>query len=111
MPWLDTSPVKSARFRPLYKQFFWLLIIDCFILGVVGAKAPDDQVFAWYEGFLYVHLGQIATTYYFFHFLVLIPILGKLERPKPLPKSISEPVLPGGGSVSGGAAAKPMEKA
>ncbi|MCP5116828.1 MAG: cytochrome b [bacterium] len=111
VPWLDTSPVRSARFRPIYKQFFWLLIIDCLVLGLVGAKAPDDQVFDWYEGFLYVHLGQIATTYYFFHFLVLTPILGKLERPKPLPKSISEPVLQGGGSVSAGATAKPMENA
>ncbi|MDJ0948961.1 MAG: cytochrome b N-terminal domain-containing protein [Alphaproteobacteria bacterium] len=111
LPWLDTSPVRSARFRPIYKQFFWLFLINCFILGVVGAKAPDDQVFTWFEGFQYVHLGQITTAYYFFHFLILFPLLGKLERPKPIPKSISEPVLPGGGTVAAGAAAKPMEKA
>ena len=57
-------------------------------------------------------LSRIGTLYYFFHFLVLLPILGKLERPLPLPESISRPVLAGGGGpMPSGAAAKPMEKA
>jgi len=55
-------------------------------------------------------IGRIATLYYFFHFLVLLPILGKIERPLPLPESISRPVL-GGGPLPGGVSAKPMEKA
>jgi quinol-cytochrome oxidoreductase complex cytochrome b subunit len=84
LPWLDTSKVRSARFRPIYKQFFWLLLIDGIVLGYVGAHPP--------EGFMIV-LGQVATAYYFLHFLVVMPLIGKLETPRPLPVSISEPVL------------------
>jgi ubiquinol-cytochrome c reductase cytochrome b/c1 subunit len=94
LPWLDTSKVRSAKFRPIYKWVFWLLVIDCFILGWVGANPP--------EGYFIV-LGRIATYYYFFHFLILMPVLGKIERPRPLPVSISEPVLRGGGSAPEGA--------
>ncbi|HEV3178592.1 MAG TPA: cytochrome b/b6 [Stellaceae bacterium] len=84
LPWLDTSPVRSSRFRPIYQWFFWLLVIDAFVLGYVGAHRP--------EGF-YVLLGRAGTLYYFFHFLILLPVLGKLERPRPLPASISAAVL------------------
>lgn len=84
LPWLDTSKVRSARYRPLYRIFFWLLVIDCFILGYVGANPP--------EGFL-VTLGLLATIWYFAHFLIILPILGKLERPLPVPESLSTPVL------------------
>lgn len=84
LPWLDTSKVRSARYRPIYRIFFWLLVIDCFILGYVGANPP--------EGFL-VTLGLIATIWYFAHFLIILPILGKLERPLPVPESLSTPVL------------------
>jgi quinol-cytochrome oxidoreductase complex cytochrome b subunit len=84
LPWLDTSPVRSSRFRPIYKWLFWLLVIDAFVLGYVGAHRP--------EGF-YVLLGRAGTLYYFFHFLILLPVLGKLERPRPLPASISAAVL------------------
>jgi quinol-cytochrome oxidoreductase complex cytochrome b subunit len=84
LPWLDTSPVRSSRFRPIYQWFFWLLVIDAFVLGYVGAHRP--------EGF-YVLLGRAGTLYYFFHFLILLPALGKLERPRPLPASISAAVL------------------
>jgi ubiquinol-cytochrome c reductase cytochrome b subunit len=55
-------------------------------------------------------LGRLGTAYYFIHFFVFLPLLGVLERPKPLPTSISEPVLQGGGAIAG-AASKPMEKA
>jgi quinol-cytochrome oxidoreductase complex cytochrome b subunit len=84
LPWLDTSKVRSARYRPIYKIFFWLLVVDCFILGYVGAHPP--------EGFL-VTLGLLATIWYFAHFLIILPILGKLERPLPVPESLSTPVL------------------
>ncbi|MCA7119952.1 MAG: cytochrome b/b6 [Acidibrevibacterium sp.] len=101
LPWLDTSPVRSARFRPIYRQLFWLLVISVFALGAVGAHRPQG---------IWVVIGRLATLYYFLHFLVILPILGKLERPLPLPESISRPVL-GGGRMPGGATAKPMEKA
>jgi len=88
LPWLDTSKVRSARFRPLYRQFFWVFLIDCLILGWVGANPPEGS---------FVLIGQLATAYYFAHFLILMPVLGWVERPKPLPVSISAPVLSGTG--------------
>jgi quinol-cytochrome oxidoreductase complex cytochrome b subunit len=90
LPWLDTSPVRSARFRPIYKWFFWVLVADCVLLGYLGAQPAEGG---------YVIMAQIATAYYFGHFLILLPLLGKLERPRPLPKSISEPVLRQGDAV------------
>ena len=106
LPWLDRSPVRSARFRPLYKQFFWVFAAVCVLLGIMGAKTADGHTF----GIANVVISQIATFYYFAHFLIIIPLLGIFERPKPLPTSIGEPVLKGGG-MPAGATAKPMEKA
>ena len=84
VPWLDTARVRSAKFRPTYRKFFWVLVVDCIVLGYVGANPPEG----WF-----VITGQIATFYYFFHFLILMPVLGLIERPLPLPQSISAPVL------------------
>jgi ubiquinol-cytochrome c reductase cytochrome b subunit len=100
VPWLDSSPVRSARFRPVYKWVFWLLVIDVIALGWVGANPPEGLV---------VMVGQIATLYYFVHFLILFPVIGRLERPKPLPASIATAVLQGGGARLGGAGA-PLAK-
>ncbi|SMF46471.1 ubiquinol-cytochrome c reductase cytochrome b subunit [Tistlia consotensis] len=102
LPWLDTSPVRSAKFRPLYKWFFWVLVADVVMLDYVGSQPPEG---------IWVPIGQVCTAYYFIHFLILMPLLGKLERPKPLPVSISEPVLKGSGPVGAAATAQPMEKA
>jgi ubiquinol-cytochrome c reductase cytochrome b/c1 subunit len=104
VPWLDTSPVRSARFRPIYRQLIFLLVISVIALRFVGAHKPEG---------IWVVIGRIATTYYFLHFLVILPILGKLERPRPLPESISRPVIGpggGGGPLPGGVPANPMEK-
>ena len=84
VPWLDTSRVRSARFRPIYRVVFWILPIDAIALGWVGANPPAGIV---------VTVGQIATFYYFFHFLVLMPLIGKIETPRPLPISIGAAVL------------------
>lgn len=84
LPWLDTSRVRSARFRPIYRKMMFLLIADIFVLAAVGAHEP---VGVW------IVLGRSATLYYFFHFLVLLPLVGALERPLPLPESIGTPVL------------------
>ncbi len=84
LPWLDTSRVRSATFRPIYKWFMFVLVIDVIVLGWCGANPP--------AGF-FIPLSQIATVYYFFHFLILLPILGKIERPLPLPPSIADAVL------------------
>jgi ubiquinol-cytochrome c reductase cytochrome b subunit len=104
LPWLDTSKVRSARFRPIYRQLMWVLVVVTILLGEVGAHRPEG---------LWVVVGRVCTAWYFLHFLVLLPILGKLEKPLPLPESISRPVLTGGaggGPLPGGATAKPMEK-
>ena len=84
LPWLDRSKVRSATFRPLYKQFFWIFVIDCLILGYIGAKPP--------EGY-YLLVGRVATAYYFLYFLIVIPLLSMFEKTKPLPNSISKSVL------------------
>jgi quinol-cytochrome oxidoreductase complex cytochrome b subunit len=83
LPWLDRSPVRSARFRPIYKQFFWIFLADCFLLGYIGGKPAEG---------IYIPIGQAAMTYYFAHFLIIVPVLGFFEKPKPLPASISASV-------------------
>jgi ubiquinol-cytochrome c reductase cytochrome b/c1 subunit len=84
LPWLDTSPVRSAKFRPIYKILFWLFLLVSVVLGVVGAHKPEG---------IWVIIGRVCTAYYFAHFLIILPILGKLERPLKLPESISKSVL------------------
>ena len=89
VPWLDTSKVRSARFRPIYKQVYWFFVIDCIVLGWVGFNSPD----AMFMGAVsFLRIGQVATAYYFLHLLVVMPVLGKLERPRSPPESISAAV-------------------
>jgi len=101
LPWLDTSRVRSGRFRPVFRIFFVLFILACIGLGYAGSQPAEGWV---------LRIGQVCTLWYFLHFLVILPLLGWFERPKPLPISISQMVL-GGGRMAGAAAAKPMEKA
>jgi quinol-cytochrome oxidoreductase complex cytochrome b subunit len=91
VPWLDTSPVRSARFRPAYKQFFWLLVVDVFLLGYVGANRVDATLFN--TGIPLLWFGRIGTIYYFLHFWVVMPLVGWIENPRPLPDSIAKSVL------------------
>lgn len=83
IPWLDTSRVRSTRYRPLYKPFFWLFVITCLALGYLGAKAPEG----WY-----LLASRLFTVYYFAHFFLVMPIVGLIENPKELPDSISDSV-------------------
>jgi ubiquinol-cytochrome c reductase cytochrome b subunit len=90
LPWLDTSRVRSGRYRPIFKQFFWLIVIDFLVLMWCGAQLPEGTP---------VVISRIATVYYFAHFLIILPLVGWVERPKPLPESISTPVLGGGAAA------------
>jgi ubiquinol-cytochrome c reductase cytochrome b/c1 subunit len=84
MPWLDTSKVRSARYRPLYRQFFWIYIASVVGLGYLGSQPPEG---------IYVIAARILTIYYFSFFLIILPLLGLFEKTKPLPNSISESIL------------------
>jgi len=84
LPWLDTSPVRSNNYRPLMKQLFWLFVVDVLILGICGGKPAGEP---------WLRISQLASAYYFAHFLILVPLVSRLEKPLPLPNSISEAVL------------------
>ena len=91
LPWLDTSKVRSAVFRPIYKQFFWILVLDVLILGYIGAMPAEGA---------YVAIGRVATVYYFAHFLIIMPVLGFVEKTKPVPLSIVDPIISGSGNFA-----------
>jgi quinol-cytochrome oxidoreductase complex cytochrome b subunit len=91
VPWLDTSPVRSSRFRPVYKQFFWILVVDVIILGYVGSRPVDATLFS--TPIPLVWLGRLGTLYYFLHFWVVMPVVGVIETPNPVPDSIARSVL------------------
>ena len=86
LPWLDSGKVRSAVFRPIYRAFFWVLMIDVLALGYVGAMPAEG---------IYLFVARVGTAYYFAHFLIIMPFLSKVEKTDPLPLSISEPVLTG----------------
>jgi len=100
VPWLDTSRVRSTNYRPLYRWFFWLLVITCLALGYLGSKPPEGG---------YLIAGRLFTAYYFIHFLIVMPVVGIIETPKPRPRSIMDSVLGqsgrGGGQVPNAAVA------
>ncbi len=100
LPWLDTSRVRSAKYRPYFKYLFWFFVFTCIALGWLGSKPAEPPYVAW---------AQFFTLCYFGFFLVL-PILGLIETPGQLPKSISESVLGGGASLPSGAAAAPEKR-
>jgi ubiquinol-cytochrome c reductase cytochrome b subunit len=86
LPWLDKSPVRSGSYRPKFRMFFWILIADVLVLGYCGGKPAEEP---------FVMISQVATMYYFAHFLIILPILSWVEKTLPLPNSISESVLHG----------------
>jgi len=86
LPWLDTSKVKSGRFRPMFRIAFWIFVADAALLTYLGAMPAEG---------IYIVIGQWATAYYFIHFLLVLPIIGKVEKPDPVPESISAAVTAG----------------
>jgi len=84
LPWLDTMKVRSARYRPFYKMFFFIFVLDCLLLGYLGAQVPEG---------VYLLLSRVSTFYYFAFFILIMPALSRLERPNPMPIGISNPAL------------------
>ena len=108
IPWLDTSRVRSTKYRPIYFWFFWLFVITCLALGYLGSKPAEGAYVTW---------SRIFTFYYFAHFLLVMPIVGLIETPRRMPGSITEAVLggkessdPGGGGGSPAAVPASPEK-
>ena len=104
LPWLDTSRVRSGAYRPLYRIFFWLFICATIGLGWLGSKPPEGG---------YVTAARFLALYYFAYFLLILPLLGLFETPKPLPATIADDVLAKSGSgaaMAGGAASSPSTK-
>jgi quinol-cytochrome oxidoreductase complex cytochrome b subunit len=108
LPWLDTSKVRSMRYRPTAKLYFLIFVLATLVLGLCGARMPDDPVIPGLASPMlmdsalnsFVWLSRFATAYYFAYFFVILPLLGKSEKTLPVPESISTPVLPAGASAS-----------
>jgi ubiquinol-cytochrome c reductase cytochrome b subunit len=98
LPWIDKSPVRSGSYRPVFKRFFWLLVVDVLILGWAGGGAPNPMRNV---------ISQLAAAYYFLHFLVILPLVSAFETPLPLPRSISDSVLHGEEAEAAPAGSKP----
>src|SRR5690606_32478082 len=97
LPWLDTSPVRSGRYRPAFRIFFAVWLAALALLFLAGGKPAEEP---------WVMISQIATIYYFAFFLIIMPVLSMVEKTLPLPNSISESVL-GDKANDGAAAAAP----
>jgi ubiquinol-cytochrome c reductase cytochrome b/c1 subunit len=89
LPWLDSAKTRSSKYRPLAKQFFWIFVAVCLGLGYLGAQPPEG---------IYVIAGRILTVCYFAYFLIVLPLLSRIEKARPLPNSIAEDVLANTGS-------------
>jgi quinol-cytochrome oxidoreductase complex cytochrome b subunit len=98
LPWLDTSKVRSGRFRPVFRVFFWILVADFILLVFAGGRPPEGT---------WLILGRLGTAYYFLHFLLILPALGLFEQPRSVPISIGEPALEAASSRMGGEGAGP----
>ena len=85
LPWLDQSPVRSGNYRPVYRKFFWFGLIPAMLVLFYCGGAPAQEP--------YVMMSQVAALYYFAHFLIIVPIVSAIEKPLPLPYSITESVL------------------
>ena len=118
LPWLDTSKVRSMRYRPMAKLYFLIFLVVCVILGFCGAKLPDHQVIPGLHTFSlggsdlnsWVWLSRVTTLYYFAFFLVILPLLGLFEKPLPVPETIATPALSHPASVPAEAVAAPEQK-
>jgi ubiquinol-cytochrome c reductase cytochrome b subunit len=118
LPWLDTSKVRSMRYRPTARLYFFIFVLAALVLGFCGGKLPDDPVIAQPSGLMlldadinsFVWLSRVATLYFFAYFWIILPVLGLTEKPLPVPESISEPVLSHPATTPAGATASPEKR-
>jgi len=118
LPWLDTSKVRSMRYRPTMRTFFIPFVIVGIVLGWCGAQLPDAPVIGTFKTFIlidgdlnsYLWLTRFATLYYFAFFLIIMPLVGLRERPLPIPATISEPVLDGSFAMNAAVMAQAEKK-
>ena len=89
LPWTDTSRVRSNRFRPTMKWFFWFFVLACVTLGYCGSQPGDATLF----GIPLVWIARLASLYYFAFIYPIMFFVGLFETPKPLPASIAQSVL------------------
>jgi quinol-cytochrome oxidoreductase complex cytochrome b subunit len=85
LPWLDRNPVKSGKYRPAFRFFFWVFVAICIGLGWIGSQEPTDALSL---------IARFLTLGYFGFFLVIMPLLSFTEKTKPIPVSIADAVLP-----------------
>jgi ubiquinol-cytochrome c reductase cytochrome b subunit len=71
LPLTDLSRIRGNQFRPAMKLAFWFFVVDFFILMWIGSQHPNSP---------YVEIGQVATTFYFAWFLVIVPFIGLSEN-------------------------------
>ncbi|HSZ93265.1 MAG TPA: cytochrome c1, partial [Acetobacteraceae bacterium] len=91
LPWLDSARTRSSKYRPLAKQFFWMFVVVCILLGYLGSQPPEG---------IYVIAGRILTVCYFAYFLIILPLLSRIETPRAVPNSIADAVLAKGGKIA-----------
>ena len=118
LPWLDTSKVRSMRYRPTARLYFFIFVFVALVLGYCGGQLPDDQVIPGVSGLMlidsdinsFVWLSRFATLYYFAYFMIILPVLGLTETPRPVPESITDPVLSHPATTPVGAVASPEKR-
>ncbi len=91
LPWLDTSPVRSGKYRPLFRFFFWVFVVCCIGLGYLGSQEVSDAT---------TLAARILAFGYFGFLVVALPLLGLIEKTKPMPASIADAVLAKNGEAS-----------
>ncbi|HXV00178.1 MAG TPA: cytochrome b N-terminal domain-containing protein [Caulobacteraceae bacterium] len=116
LPWLDRSPVRSMRYRPRLRLYFFIWIVACLALGWCGSQEPDGAVIKGLTGPTLIDydinsvtwLSRISAAYYFFFFLIAMPFLS--GRTLPTPSSIYTPVLGHPAATPAGAVATAENK-
>ena len=71
LPFINTSLIRSSKFRPIFSLVYWFLFADFVLLGWIGQKPVEEP---------YTYIGLFLTIFYFVMFLILVPVIGLVER-------------------------------